>query len=316
MTAAPFPVTAVITTYRRAAQARAAIASALAQTYRPLEIIVVEDGSDSDLEPWLAAEAGDRVHYLRHPTNRGLAAARNTGLAAAAGDYIAFLDDDDLWKPERIARQVALLGGQTAAARERIAVVYCAVEMRDPRRQVGRVVPPLNVGNLRASIIRHGPRTLPSSCLFRKDVLVALGGFDESLASSIDHDMWLRLACGDYEARALPEPLVISTLPGDRGAMTIDLPRRLTGVRQFLDKWQPTFGAWFGERGGQWFARRYFARVILRLAGHELLWGRPQTALRCLGAILAFRRRPLSNLWIVVRILGARLAAARSGPAL
>jgi glycosyltransferase involved in cell wall biosynthesis len=84
-----------------------ALQSVLSQTRRPFEVIVVDDGS-SDGTPSVASSFGDDVHYVRQP-NGGIGAARNHGVDLAAGDYIAFLDADDVWEPDKLERQLAAL---------------------------------------------------------------------------------------------------------------------------------------------------------------------------------------------------------------
>ena len=100
-------VTVVVTTYDRPTLVKRALQSVFAQTYSSLEIIVVEDGSSTDTESWLRAQ-DSTVKYICHQMNKGLAAARNTGLKHASGEYIAYLDDDDEWKPNRIEKQIEL----------------------------------------------------------------------------------------------------------------------------------------------------------------------------------------------------------------
>jgi len=306
-------VSAVITTYQRPALARRAIASACSQTYAPLEVILVEDGSESGLQAWLATQAYPRVRYLRHDRNRGLAAARNTGLAAASGDYIAFLDDDDEWLPERIARQIDLLRGLPAERRAEGTIVYCAVAVHDLRRGRVSILQPLNEGDLRDSIVScRRLQTLPSTNLLPTATLHALGGFDEMLPSSIDHDLWMALAV--HGARALPlhEALVVSRVFEAGGQMTTDTPRRIAGVRAFVDKWQPTWEGWFGGGAGGRFAHRYFAHVIGRLMWHHARQGRIGPALDCLWNILWFNKRPLLNLRVLLHVVLERTSA---GPA-
>ncbi len=84
---------------------REALDSIFAQTYRPLEILVADDGS-TDRTPYIAAAFGNRLRYLRQD-NQGPAAARNLGIRAATGEFIAFLDADDVWHPEKLERQMA-----------------------------------------------------------------------------------------------------------------------------------------------------------------------------------------------------------------
>ena len=106
MTVGSPEVTVVIPSYNGVRYLGEAIESVLAQTHRSLETVVVDDGSVDETRA-LVARYGDRVRYL-HQENRGLAAARNTGIRAARGTYLAFLDHDDRYLPEKIARQVAV----------------------------------------------------------------------------------------------------------------------------------------------------------------------------------------------------------------
>ena len=106
-------VSVIIPTYNRAACLKLALASVLNQTYQNFEIIVVDDASTDGTADVVRGFADARITYVRHDVNRGKvgagAAARNSGIARAQGTYIAFLDDDDEWLPEKLARQVAVL---------------------------------------------------------------------------------------------------------------------------------------------------------------------------------------------------------------
>jgi len=108
-------ISVIIPTYNRPEFTARAVRSALAQTHRDLEIIVVDDGSKDTVS---AAAWGEdpRVRMLRHETNRGVGAARNTGVRAARGEVVAFLDSDDYWLPEKLASQMELFTRQPDAA--------------------------------------------------------------------------------------------------------------------------------------------------------------------------------------------------------
>jgi hypothetical protein len=97
-----------------------------------------------------------------------------------------------------------------------------------------------------------------------------VGGFDESLSSSIDHDIWMSLATNGYHAIALDEPLVISYISGRESMMT-DTEPRIEGVRQYVKKWTPIYKEWFGPEKGTQYGERYFARVITRLASEKVV---------------------------------------------
>src|SRR5262245_7125063 len=102
-------VSIIIPTYNRTGFLRAAVASALAQTLHDFEIIVVDDASKDDTERVLRHFEDSRITLIRHEINRGVAAARNTGVENAKGKYFAFLDDDDEWLPNKLNRQFELL---------------------------------------------------------------------------------------------------------------------------------------------------------------------------------------------------------------
>ena len=192
-------VTAVVTTYNRPQMVQRAIQSILAQTYEPLEIIVVEDGIDSGIKAWLKQKSLNHVRYYRHETNKGLSAARNTGISKSRGEYIAFLDDDDEWKPDALEKRIAF----SEKKQEELGVVYCGCEIHIPHENRITYNMPKIEGNIKKYIINHDLSTIPSSCLFPGKVLQVIGGFDESLGSSIDHDIWMNLAVHGYHAFAV-----------------------------------------------------------------------------------------------------------------
>lgn len=260
-------VSVVVTTYERPQKVRRAIESARNQTYDPLKIVVVEDGSDSGVEQWMDEEGFDDVKYVCHDRNRGLAAARNTGIEGTSGEYVAFLDDDDEWKPRRIEAQVERLTEESDL--DNLGVVYCAVEIRTPEGDVTDYIEPRNEGPLAKAIQSEGALTLSSTFLFRREALETVGGFDERLPSSIDHDIWMSLAVNGYRAIAIEDPLVVYYDSPEADMMTDTTPR-IYGVHQYVEKWRPTYREWFGPDEGDAYAERYFADVIGRLAATKV----------------------------------------------
>ncbi|MFC6974687.1 glycosyltransferase family 2 protein [Halomicroarcula sp. GCM10025709] len=110
MTGADRPrVSVVVPTYNRADTVGRAVESALAQTVTDIEVVVVDDGSTDDTAAVVTGIDDERVRYLAHERNRGRSAARNTGIEAARGEYVAFLDSDDRWLPGKLDRQLAEL---------------------------------------------------------------------------------------------------------------------------------------------------------------------------------------------------------------
>jgi glycosyltransferase involved in cell wall biosynthesis len=202
---APARVSVVIPTYNRAADVRIAVACALGQTYpaAALEVIVVDDGGIDDTPQMLQREFGERIRFER-TVNRGVAAARNHGLRLATGAYLALLDDDDEWHPTKIAVQARLL-----SERPEIGMVLTDVERVDAQRRTYEVFERRTQfpsdGNVISYAVRR-PSFIPSSAMFRRAVLDATGGFDESLPTAEDIDFLLRVA-QRFGIAVIAEPL-------------------------------------------------------------------------------------------------------------
>ncbi|KRT78036.1 MAG: family 2 glycosyl transferase [Armatimonadetes bacterium CSP1-3] len=212
----------------------AAVESALGQTYAPLEVIVVDDGSTDDTAEILRGFAG-RVRALRLE-GRGVAAARNAGLFAAEGEYVLFLDADDLLLPEGVAHLARHLQEHPDADAAYGLWYQCdtrlrrAFIVRSPIRD-GPVLPRLFLGNIVAT---------PSAMLLRRQTLIAAGGFDRSLTFTADWEMWLRLARRGCMFGAVPRPVAVYRIHAR--SMSGDLARAARDVWQVLDRYfsEPT----------------------------------------------------------------------------
>ncbi|MCI0703400.1 MAG: glycosyltransferase family 2 protein [Planctomycetia bacterium] len=191
-------VSAVIPTYNYGHFVCEAIDSALAQTYQPVEVIVVDDGSTDDTRERLVSYM-DRIRYI-HQVNQGLSAARNTGICAAHGKLIALLDSDDAWHPRRIEFQMRYLSAnpQTAlvGAENVTNIANGWPEIGDEPKAVA----------FSAAEIMVRSRFGPSGVLVRRECFDAVGDFDTSLRSAEDRDMWIRIA-SRYPVVKLANPL-------------------------------------------------------------------------------------------------------------
>lgn len=196
-------VSVIIPTYRRAHLVTRAIASVLNQTFQDLEIIVVDDCSPDDTKSAVLSIGDPRIRYLRHERNKGLPSGRNTGIAAARGQYIAFLDDDDGWLPEKLERQLAVIEGYGA--------VLCGALINGERVKIFRGQ------EVELSDLRKGNEFDPSSLLADAAILRRVG-FDESLRQGEDWDAFIRLA-QQCKLRYLAEPLLLYD-DGDHDRMT------------------------------------------------------------------------------------------------
>ena len=200
-------VSVVIPAYNGGDLLRAAVGSVLAQDYAaPTEIVVVDDGSAEPIEPSLA-DVADRVRVVRQ-ANAGTAAARNRGVREALGEYVAFLDQDDLWDAHKLSRQVPLFRDDT------IALVHAGVRFVDAAGTVTSVLeadPGLDTHALLAD-----SRLAVQTVIARRAVFDTLGGFDESLSGVDDWDMWIRIA-DRFRIAAVPEVLAtVRVHPGNQ----------------------------------------------------------------------------------------------------
>ena len=201
-------VSVVIPCHNAAPHLAEAIESALNQTYRPLEVIVIDDGStDGSLE--VLQSFGDAIRFESGP-NRGPSAARNRGVELAQGELIQFLDADDVLQPHKLATQVPF------AIRNKPAITYCDYEtrVRDQPQQVnvhsqecGKTDP--------VFFIVQNPSLQTAAPLHWKSVFQQFGGFRDELWAAEEYELHIRLACNGYRFVHLPEILyTLYTTPG------------------------------------------------------------------------------------------------------
>ena len=193
-------VSVVIPTYRHAEYVEETLSSVFAQTFSDYEVIVVNDGSPDDTAARLRplAQAG-RVRYFEQ-ANAGQAAARNRGLAEARGEFVAYLDDDDLWPPDKLAWQVAAL-------REHPVWVMVSGLSGGIDAEGRRVESPWVSGAVETQsttdLFEGGGIDSPGQVLVRRSALEAVGGFDPALWGSDDVDLWIRLSTRGGVGRVL-----------------------------------------------------------------------------------------------------------------
>jgi glycosyltransferase involved in cell wall biosynthesis len=216
-------VSVVIPTRDRTALLEQAVRSVLAQTYQELEVVIVDDGSAEQLELDSALAADPRVRVLRNATSAGAGAARNLGAAACSGPLLAFLDDDDTWRPAKLDRQVAAL----EVAGPLYDAVECGFELWDDERLAERYLPE-NGRDLTLTLLER-PVLQPSTVLIRSAAFEALGGFNPDLKRVEDWELWVRFS-DSYRAVTLPEVLVdrATSSPSDELPWYREMVRLLT----------------------------------------------------------------------------------------
>jgi Glycosyl transferase family 2 len=284
-------VSVVIPTRDRAALLETTLHSVLWQDDVDLEVIVVDDGS-IDATPDVVAGLGEeRVTLVRLGEPHGLAAARNLGAGRAGGGWLGFVDDDDVWAPEKLARQV-----RAAEAADRGWVYVGAVAVGE-RLEIVSGDPPPSPEAVMAALPRSNP--VPgggSNVILRRHLFERVGGFDERLARCEDWELWARLTRHGPPA-AVPEPLMGYRLHA--GAMSLDV-EGIVGAARAIEALHRTSVDW-GT------LHRWLAETCLRNDRHLQALGHfARAALRGQAAGVA------SDLADIVRRRVARVTGRRS----
>lgn len=247
-------VSVVIPTHNRARMIMAAINDVLAQTLEDIEVIVVNDASTDDTASVLAQQVDPRVRVVTLPTNLRIAGARNAGMDAAAGEWIAFHDDDDQWDPTKLEAQLAL-------ASDDVDVVYCPYRIRRAGRIIDHTIE-LPEGDVFAALASGWAPPLGSSIMLRRSA-VDERRFDASVEGIEDIDFWLQMAMHSRWA-VVADPLV--TLAKDAGARaTHAIARRERAIEALRVKWLPEMTA--RDCTAQWDQACRVHRAVARLEG-------------------------------------------------
>jgi glycosyltransferase involved in cell wall biosynthesis len=228
------------------------------------EILVVDDGSGPRAAALLDRLASGRVQLLRNPEPKGVSNARNRGIAAARGRWIAFMDDDDLWAPDKLAAQL------TTATQAGAGWVYAGDVIVDEALRVRGGAPPPLPQQVITQLRRYN--AVPagaSNVVVRRDVLDAVGGFDPTLHTSEDWDLWLRLAAASVPA-CVPRPLVALRMHAGMASRVVD--RMLADIEIIARRYRipvdrarhERWAAWMcledGRRGA---AVRHYVRAVM-----------------------------------------------------
>ncbi len=252
-------VSFIIPCYRQAHFLHRAVASVLAQTERDIEAIVVDDGSPDDPAAAVREFEQDRRLTLIQQENRGLALARNRGIEASSGEYLAFLDSDDWLAPEFAAELLAVLRSDPG-----LGFAYCDIvqlfEDQGPDTaqeqwfSVGKSRT-VTSGDILPSLLCGGYFT-PNTVLARSEVVKKLGGFAAELGGHADYDLWLRIAASGWSARYVDRRLAYYRIHGEN--MSFQHRHMEETRRMALDRLAHAFPRRFAEA----------ANELIRLTDH------------------------------------------------
>ena len=275
-----------------------AIDSVLAQDFADREIVVVNDGSTDDTAGVLAGYR-DAIRVVTQ-ANGGMSSARNAGIRAARGRYLAFLDADDRWLPGKLGRQMALM-----AARPELAFCAATARFEDPEGNPAGMWTCSGKPNAGvADIFAHHATVAggASSVLARRELVQQLGGFDETLFGAEDTDLWVRLAAlGPFACIADPLVVVLKR----PGSVSRNRERMRTGAIAMTKKNRNLLPA--AQRGGFW--RQVYAGTLCDYAKWAYRDGALGTALRDLAG--ALRLAPLARGRLVTSLALAMLTGRK-----
>lgn len=196
-------VSVVIPAYNAITYLPETLDSVLKQTFTDFEVLLINDGSTDSVVTWASEITDPRVRLISQE-NQGLPGARNTGITHAQGEYIAFLDADDLWEPTKLEKQVQSFQGNPA-----VGVVYTwTLLIQEHGKPTGRIFASQAEGNVWRQLLETDVISNGSSAMVRRDCFEAVGVFDRTLTSAEDLDMWLRIAV-HYQFAVVKEPLTL-----------------------------------------------------------------------------------------------------------
>lgn len=267
-------ISCIVTTYKRPVSVlKRAVDSVMKQTYSNIEVIVVNDAPEdeklSDEIREMLNGYDKEIQYLVSEKSMGPCGARNLGLKQAKGEYVAFLDDDDEWLPQKLEIQM------TYMKKEDVALVYSSHYFVTAKGKRRKIEEPLAGKGMKGEEFKYLLRAnfigSTSSPLIRKQAVEAVGGFDRSLKSSQDHDLWLQIA-REYRICYLKEPLVI--LYYSKDAISRSKKRVLQGYECLLNKYALYYES---DKSTYNYRLNYLALYCISLGyGREFLhyWGR------------------------------------------
>lgn len=212
-------VSILLTCYNHLRFLPAAYQSVLDQTFQDYEILAIDDGSTDGTREWLKKREGGKMRCIFNETNLGTYATLNVGIQASTGRYVAIFNDDDLWLPEKLERQIALFESDP-----KIGLVHTGGWFIDgdgnrhpDPAPLGFPFPHLPTGDVLASLILRN-QVITSSAMLRRDVIDQLGGFDPEFYGCGDWQMWLRVA-QRYLVGFVDKPLTLYRIHGTNAGL-------------------------------------------------------------------------------------------------
>jgi glycosyltransferase involved in cell wall biosynthesis len=250
-------VSVIIPTHNRAEFLRSAIASVLNQTFQDFEIIIIDDASKDHTQEVIANFNDARIKVIHNQISKGAAGARNIGLINTSGEYIAFLDDDDEWLPEKLKIQTCLLDNSPSE----VGGIYTYSFIKE--KVSGRV---LSIWNYEIKEFSKENVITTSSVLLRRECFEKCGLFDENMPTGSDYDMWIRIS-ENFSFEIIKDALVNYYIHENR--LSINYGKKIRGLEILFEKHDNLFKKDFKE-----YSRMYLSLGVFYCYKGELQKGR------------------------------------------
>lgn len=259
-------VSICITTYNRKELLQLTLKSVLNQTYKNIEIIIVDDHSIDKTKELVENELlklDNRVKYIRHKENRGLATGRNTAIFAAKGKYFTFCDDDDEWYPNFIEEFVKVS--------EKYDDSWCFSCGGNYKSLSGKQIAiiPTYEGKLK-DYLKDGFTPPVASQFYMLSSLKEIDGYNENIKSGVDHDIWIRLAKNNIKIKSISKALSIPNVNAKQERMTTNYDKRLSGIENSLLLWKDDLEEMYGKEFYLKFCKSYLDRERIKFLNNYL----------------------------------------------
>lgn len=223
-------VSVIIPTYNRPELVKKAVASVLRQTYQDFEIIIVDDGMKERAKKSIEEIHDPRILYIQNEKSLGGGGARNVGIKAARGEYVAFLDDDDEWLPEKLETQMNAFEKSSSDVGFCFSAVLNVFDDKEENTSVEEGIKDYS----EISFVRF-KGFMTSSLVIRRKIFNEVGGFDPELPSHQEPELILRIA-QKYKGLGINAPLVRMNAKSTHEHISSSLERRITGREMVLEK--------------------------------------------------------------------------------
>ncbi|MCD8096226.1 MAG: glycosyltransferase [Ruminococcus sp.] len=288
-------VSCIITTYNRPTDIlKRAVDSVLNQTYKNIELIIVNDcpentGLVMQIQELIDTYHDGRIIYIVHQKNMGACQARNTGIDASKGKYVALLDDDDEWLLEKLDEQICLF------TNDKIGLVYCdAIIEKDGHTVINKRVPKVFGEDTIKALLNSNFIGSNSFPVMRREAVISAGMYDTSLKALQDLDMWIRIA-QRYECVHCSKPLVINHI--SEVSITTISNNRVSAYKLVIDKYKDLY---------EKYPTVYHARVI-GIAGELMAVGKFKDAWEYYQIGLQLRPLSIRNITIPLKSIIMKL---------